>query len=76
MTPNLSFDHGRALGLCGNPISVAEISAHLDVYLGVARVLVGDLRDGGLVEVTGGVVGDEGPDLHTLERLLHDLQTF
>ena len=32
------------VGLCGQPISVAEISARLRLHLGVTRILVGDLR--------------------------------
>ncbi len=38
-----AFEAGRILELCREPHSVAEIAAALDVPLGVARVLVGDL---------------------------------
>ncbi|MFC7549731.1 DUF742 domain-containing protein [Plantactinospora sp. GCM10030261] len=37
--------------LCREPLSVAEISAQLRLHLGVARILVGDLRAAGHVEV-------------------------
>jgi hypothetical protein len=35
--------------LCGRPQSVAEISAHLDLPVGIVRVLLGDLLDGGFI---------------------------
>ena len=36
---------------CPTPLSVAEISARLGLHLGVARVLVGDLRAAGALHV-------------------------
>ncbi|MBI3214107.1 MAG: DUF742 domain-containing protein [Mycobacterium sp.] len=43
--------HGRIVALCTASPSVAEISARLDVPLGVARVLVGDLVTSGYLRV-------------------------
>jgi Protein of unknown function (DUF742) len=37
--------------LCEQPISVAEISAQLRLHFGVARILVGDLRVAGYLDV-------------------------
>ncbi|MGB3483707.1 MAG: DUF742 domain-containing protein [Mycobacterium sp.] len=42
---------GRIIQLCIKSPSVAEISARLDVPLGVARVLVGDLVMSGYLQV-------------------------
>jgi hypothetical protein len=42
---------GKIIQLCIKSPSVAEISAHLDVPLGVARVLVGDLVTAGYLRV-------------------------
>ncbi|CAN5530778.1 DUF742 domain-containing protein [soil metagenome] len=42
---------GKIIQLCIKSPSVAEISAHLDVPLGVARVLVGDLVTSGYLRV-------------------------
>lgn len=42
---------GRIIQLCIKRPSVAEISARLDVPLGVARVLVGDLVTSGYLQV-------------------------
>ncbi len=35
--------------LCQHPTSVAEISAHLDLPVGIVRVLLGDLLDSGFI---------------------------
>jgi hypothetical protein len=42
---------GKIIELCANSPSVAEISARLDLPLGVARVLVGDLVLSGYLRV-------------------------
>lgn len=42
---------GRIVTLCARNPSVAEISARLDIPLGVARVLVGDLVTAGYLRV-------------------------
>ena len=47
----LQFEHAAILAACRQPISVAEVAARIDVPLGVAQILVGDLADAGLVRV-------------------------
>jgi Protein of unknown function (DUF742) len=42
---------GRIVGLCERSPSVAEISARLDLPVGVARVLIGDLVTSGYLRV-------------------------
>jgi hypothetical protein len=42
---------GRIMRLCVNSPSVAEISARLDLPVGVARVLIGDLVGSGYLRV-------------------------
>ncbi|MEH0969681.1 DUF742 domain-containing protein [Micromonospora sp. CPCC 205546] len=42
------------VALCGEPISVAEISARTRLHFGVTRVLVGDLRAAGHLDVHEG----------------------
>lgn len=44
---------GEIVELCANSPSVAEISARLNLPLGVARVLVGDLVTSGYLRVHG-----------------------
>jgi hypothetical protein len=39
------------VALCSEPMSVAEISARLRLHLGVTKILVGDLRAAGHLDV-------------------------
>lgn len=39
------------VALCGEPISVAEISARLRLHLGVTKILIADLRAAGYLDV-------------------------
>lgn len=65
------------LGLCAEPLSVAEISAHLRLPLQVAKVLVGDLLvSGSLSSHQGAAKPDDRPDLALLERVLEGLQNL
>ncbi|MDS1269583.1 DUF742 domain-containing protein [Lipingzhangella sp. LS1_29] len=60
--------------LCREWRSVAEISALLHIPLGVARVLVADMADQGLVQVRTSVEGDSRPNVNLLERVLSGLR--
>jgi Protein of unknown function (DUF742) len=60
--------------LCRQPQSIAELSALLDLPLGVIRVLVGDMADQGLVRVHGLPGAGHGPDRALLERVLEGLR--
>lgn len=51
VTRNLTPELTSILAMCGEPKSVAEISALVPLHFGVARVLVGDLSAAGLVDV-------------------------
>jgi hypothetical protein len=53
---------------------IRSVAAHLRVPLGVARVLVGDLTDEGLVRVHEPGFEDGQPDLMLLERVLSGLR--
>ncbi len=65
------------LELCTEPLSVAEISAHLKLPLQVVKILVGDLvASGRLGSNTGSVQADGRPDLALLERVLDGLQSL
>jgi hypothetical protein len=67
------FQSVRAI--CGSPRSVAEVAATLSVPLGVARVLLGDMADLGLVSVHDTATnGDGRPALALMERVLHGLR--
>lgn len=68
-------DHVPVITLCQEPTSVAEVSARLSVPLGVARVLLGDMADRGLIVVheTGTEEG-EAPSVALMERVLTGLR--
>ena len=81
----LSFSSGASLQMesraivemCARPKSLAEIGAALKVPVGVARVLVGDLANGGYLEVhlPRTTDGDGGPGHVILGRLLDGLRS-
>lgn len=48
---NLAFERRDIVERCRTPQSVAELSAHLDLPVGVVRVLVADLVDEGALRV-------------------------
>jgi Protein of unknown function (DUF742) len=72
----LTFEKGRILSLCQEPQSVAEVSAHLKLALGVARVLVGDMVAEGLVDFNHDQATGERPDRQLLERVFDGLQAL
>jgi hypothetical protein len=75
--PLMGAEQGALLRLANQPVSIAELGAHLNVHLGVARVLVSDLCARELVQVsTSDFAEGEGPDLETLERLFDDLSNL
>ncbi|WP_088284559.1 DUF742 domain-containing protein [Kineosporia sp. A_224] len=74
-SPLLNPEHVQVIGLCVDTTSVAEIAARLSVPIGVARVIIADMVDLGLVEVgkTSANTGDER-DPAFLRRVLSGLQ--
>jgi hypothetical protein len=65
--------HSIAL-LCRDPLSVAEIAAHMKIPLGVVRVLVADMAHQGMVEIHRPAQIGTGPDIPLLERVLDGLR--
>jgi hypothetical protein len=74
---SLQLESRAIVELCDAPRSLAEIGAALQVPAGVARVLVGDLANGGYLEVhlPRGADGDGGPGHAILGRLLDGLRS-
>src|SRR4051794_8020206 len=70
----LSPEMRAIVGLCGEPLSVAEISARLRLHLGVTRILVGDLRAAGQLDVH--VLDNETPDPETIMRVIRGLRAI
>jgi hypothetical protein len=76
-SPKLTVEQRAIAALCRDILSIAEISARLDLPLGVTRVLVGDTADGGLVMVHRPTqAAGERPDLALLERVLYGLRAI
>ena len=76
MVRNLDPEQQDIVLLCQNIQSIAEISARLNLPVGVARVLVGDMIDAGLVHVTRPARPTERPDVALMEKVLDGLQTL
>jgi Protein of unknown function (DUF742) len=65
--------------LCRKVVSVAEISARLDLLLGVTRVIVGDMALQGVVVLyrpQATVADADLPPVELLERVLHGLRNI
>ena len=71
----LSPEHTTVIELCEGTVSVAEIAVRLQTPLGVARVIIADMVELGLVEVMGtsATTGNER-DPAFLRRVLSGLQ--
>jgi hypothetical protein len=74
---SLQMESRAIVEMCARPKSLAEIGAALQVPVGVARVLVGDLANGGYLEVhlPRTADGDGGPGHVILGRLLDGLRS-
>ena len=64
----------RIAELCHQVQSLAEIAAHLGVPLGVARVIVGDMTEAGLLDVHAPGRLDDQLGTYLLERVLSGLR--
>jgi hypothetical protein len=73
---SLQMESRAIVELCARPRSLAEVGAALRVPVGVARVLVGDLANGGYLEVhlPRAVDRGGGPGHEILGRLLDGLR--
>ncbi len=69
----LRFETREIVLLCRRAQSIAEVAARVKIPLGVARVLVSDLTEAGMLAIHR-PEGDR-PDRATLERLLSGLRS-
>ncbi|MEO7196043.1 MAG: DUF742 domain-containing protein [Pseudonocardiaceae bacterium] len=73
--PPASAEHRAVARLCRAPRSVAEVAALLSLPLGVARVLLADMSELGLVVVHRAANGSgDLPDIALMERVLSGLR--
>ena len=75
--PTLSPEHVDIVELCRDTSqTVAELSAELDLPIGVVRVLVGDLVESELVHVNRPVPPAELPDESILRDVINGLRAL
>jgi hypothetical protein len=75
-TPKLTVEQRAIAALCHDLLSIAEVSAQVQIPFGVVRVLVGDMADENLVMVHRPAHAGDRPDLALLERVLYGLPTI
>jgi len=69
-------EHRMIIELAQEPLSVAELSAHLDLALGVVRVLLGDLLSAGLIEMHEPPAAQQFPDDNILKAVVNGLRAL
>ena len=69
----LAGERRQIVELAGDYVSIAELSAHLHLPVGVTRVLVGDLRDENLVTIHGLTNPDPAHNPATTLRVLESV---
>ncbi len=75
--PGLQHEHEEILRRCRDPLSVAELGAHLGLPFNILAVLLTDLLEAGHVEARDPIPAHgagRGPDLALLEEVLSGLQ--
>jgi hypothetical protein len=77
---HLQPEHYAILARTKEPVTVAELASHLDLALGVVRVLLGDLLQQGLIEMHEPVydqsVGPQRPDDRILKAVVNGLRSL
>ena len=74
LADQVSGEHQEIIRRCRRPLSIAELSAHLDIPLGVGRVLVSDLLEQGLVVVRRPAPRHRMSDEALLEKVMNGLR--
>jgi hypothetical protein len=72
----LTPEQRRILKEARQPTSVAEMASHLDLALGVVRVMLADLLAEGLIALSEPDIAPGHPDTATLEAVIHVLRTL
>ena len=75
--PGMQHEHEDILRRCRDPLSVAELGAHLGLPFNILAVLLADLLEAGRVEARDPIPAHDagrGPDLALLEEVLSGLE--
>lgn len=73
---DLAPEHRAIMKLCQSAVSVAEISAHLDLPLGIVRVMLSDLLDEGLILAREPQRSSEPPPDHVVRAVINGLRSL
>jgi hypothetical protein len=76
VVPGLLPEHRLLLSLCLQPAAVADLASDMDLPLGVVRVLLGDLRERGLITVTGPRREEDTSEQSVLRSVLDGLRAL
>jgi Protein of unknown function (DUF742) len=69
-------EHRRMLGMCRRPVSVADLASETGLPIGVARVLLGDLSQHGLIGVYKPAERGSTDDERLLRKVLDGLHAL
>jgi hypothetical protein len=75
--PGMQHEHEEIIRRCRDPLSVAELGAHLGQPFNILAVLLADLLEAGRVDARDPIPAHDagrGPDLALLEEVLSGLQ--
>jgi predicted Rossmann fold nucleotide-binding protein DprA/Smf involved in DNA uptake len=72
--PSATPEQAALLRLCPAPLSVAELSAYLNLPFSVVTVLLTEMLTAGLVQARAPIVRQKLPDRSLLEAVMHGLQ--
>ncbi len=72
--PGLQPEHAAVVRMCDFPLSVAEISAYLELPVSTLTPLLTELLSRGKVEARPPVPAAALPDVQLLEAVMHGLQ--
>ncbi|HKS99983.1 MAG TPA: DUF742 domain-containing protein [Rugosimonospora sp.] len=72
----LGPEHHTIILLCQRPLSVAEIAAHLDLPVGIVRVLLGDLLERELILVRAPQPASEMPSERIFKAVINGLRAL
>jgi predicted Rossmann fold nucleotide-binding protein DprA/Smf involved in DNA uptake len=72
----LTHEQSAIVRLAERPVSVSEIAARLGLPLGTVRVILGDLREAGIIAVPRSRGAADAPTMQQLQRLLGGLNSL
>ncbi|MET8864099.1 DUF742 domain-containing protein [Nonomuraea sp. NPDC004580] len=73
---DLGPEQQQILRAARNPISLADLAVELDLPVGVIRVLLGDMRDHGLISVTSPSAGGSRSNERILKEVINGLRAL